>query len=157
MAALLPCPHCGESRRTLKLLTAQELAEQDSNYDGEFWEHSESWAVICNTSRPDGPGGCGASGGFFPTAREAVEAWNRRASPATQELPPVQVPPLPVKFEWIGACNCRGPDGPCADCESRQQARDEWFDEPVISPREAEAYARAAIALDRQLCAQARG
>lgn len=72
------CPFCGKGN-ALKLTTAQELAEQDSDYDGEFWEHSESWAVICDASQPRGPGGCGASGGFFETARRAVDAWNRRA------------------------------------------------------------------------------
>lgn len=72
------CPFCGKGN-ALKLMTAQELAQQDSDYDGEFWEHSESWAVFCDASRPHGAGGCGGSGGFFPTMRDAVEAWNRRA------------------------------------------------------------------------------
>lgn len=72
------CPFCGR-HDTLTLTTAQELAEQDSDHDGEFWEHSDSWAVICDASRPNGPGGCGASGGFFPSEDEAVAAWNRRA------------------------------------------------------------------------------
>ena len=75
---LKPCPFCGK-HNTLTVTTAQELAEQDSNYDGEFWEHSDSWAVMCDAHRPGGPGGCGASGGFFGTEVEAVATWNRRA------------------------------------------------------------------------------
>ena len=76
--ALKPCPFCGK-HNTLTLTTAQELAEQDSNYDGEFWEHSDSWAVMCDAHRPGGPGGCGASGGFFGAEADAVAAWNKRA------------------------------------------------------------------------------
>ena len=76
--ALKLCPFCGKNS-TLKLTTAQELAEQDSAYDGEFWEHSDSWAVMCDAHRPGGPGGCGASGGFFASKAEAVAAWNKRA------------------------------------------------------------------------------
>ena len=91
---LLPCPFCGQSH-TLVTITAQELAEQDSDYDGEFWEHSESWAVICDASRPDGPGGCGANGGFKPTKDEAIEVWNRRAAldskPATEQAEPLSM------------------------------------------------------------------
>lgn len=76
--ALKPCPHCG-LLHTLKLTTAQELAEEGED-DPEPWMHSDSWAVICDMSRPNGPGGCGASGGFYPSEAEAIEAWNRRAA-----------------------------------------------------------------------------
>ncbi len=76
--ALKACPFCGK-QHTLKLTTAQELAEEDGDYDGEFWEHSDSWAVMCDAHRPGGPGGCGASGGFKPSEIEAVQAWNLRA------------------------------------------------------------------------------
>ena len=31
--------------------------------------------VVCNVNK----GGCGASGGYYPTESEAIEAWNRRA------------------------------------------------------------------------------
>jgi hypothetical protein len=78
MNIMMRCPFCGKAH-ALKLMTAQELAEQDIDYDGEFWGHSDSWAVMCDASRPNGPGGCGASGGFFPSEAEAVAAWNRRA------------------------------------------------------------------------------
>ena len=71
------CPFCGR-RDALKLTTAQELAEEGED-DPEPWMHSESWAVLCDASRPGGPGGCGASGGFFPSEDAAVAAWNRRA------------------------------------------------------------------------------
>ena len=71
------CPFCGKAF-TLKLTTAQQLAEEGQD-EPEPWLHSEAWAVICDASRPNGPGGCGASGGFFPTEHDAVRAWNRRA------------------------------------------------------------------------------
>ncbi len=75
---LKPCPFCG-NLAALKLTTAQELEEEGDDDPG-YWEHSDSWAVICDASRPNGPGGCGASGGFFPSEEEAMTAWNRRAS-----------------------------------------------------------------------------
>lgn len=94
--ALKPCPFCGKTH-TAEITTAQELAEQDSDYDGEFWQHSDSFAVICNASRPNGPGGCGASGGFFATKAEAIAAWNRRAALASRdEVAPSDFPPEKV-------------------------------------------------------------
>lgn len=71
------CPFCGK-RDTLKLTTMQELIEEGED-DPEPWLHSDSWAVMCDASSPGGPGGCGASGGFFPSDHAAVAAWNRRA------------------------------------------------------------------------------
>jgi hypothetical protein len=70
---LPPCPFCGKS--VGKLTHARELAD-----DPEEYMHSDSWAVLCDAASPDGPGGCGASGGFFPTEAEAIAAWNRRAT-----------------------------------------------------------------------------
>jgi hypothetical protein len=81
---LKACPFCGKTH-TAKIIRAQELAEQDSDYDDEFWPHSDSFAVICDASIPNGPGGCGASGGFFPTEAEAVAAWQRRAALASRD------------------------------------------------------------------------
>ena len=98
--ALKPCPFCGKTH-TAEITTAQELAEQDSDYDGEFWQHSDSFAVICNASRPNGPGGCGASGGFFATKAEAIAAWNRRAALASRDEASQQPQGLPLH---IGAC-----------------------------------------------------
>ena len=71
------CPFCGQGH-TLKLTTAQEIAEEGED-DPEPWMHSDSWAVICDASKPGGPGGCGANGGFAPTEHEAVRKWNQRA------------------------------------------------------------------------------
>lgn len=84
---LLPCPFCGQAH-TMKLTTAQELAEEGED-DPEPWMHSDSFGVLCDASRPGGPGGCGASGGFFPSEREAVDAWNRRAALAAAVAEPV--------------------------------------------------------------------
>jgi hypothetical protein len=80
---LKPCPFCGKTN-ALKLTTAEELANEGED-DPMPWDHSPSWAVICDASKPLGPGGCGASGGFFPTEDDAIAAWNRRA-PHTMEL-----------------------------------------------------------------------
>ena len=80
-AALLPCPFCGKS--VCKVTTAAELAaEDDEDY---IDEHSPSWAVICDAHKPNGPGGCGASGGFFPSEAEAVSAWQARAAQPVAE------------------------------------------------------------------------
>lgn len=140
MTAPAPCPFCGS------------LNIDDEQ--GETYRWRRAYCVDCGVRGSEircQVTGSGANTRALAEARAAAfEEWNRRASPAPQALP-VVLPPLPVKFEWVGACNCRGPDGPCSDCESRSQARDEWFDEPSISPREAEAYARAAVAADRRM------
>lgn len=75
---LLPCPFCSLVR-SLKVVSAQELATEGDD-DPDPWEHSDSYAVVCDASRPNGPGGCGAQGGFKLTVTEAVENWNRRAA-----------------------------------------------------------------------------
>lgn len=96
--ALKPCPFC-ELHHSLKLTTAEELANEGED-DPEPWTHSDSFAVICDASRPNGPGGCGASGGFKPTAIEAIETWNRRAPSPTAEQP--ERPP----YCGSGHCSC---------------------------------------------------
>ena len=75
----LPCPFCGK-QHTIQVISAQELMGEDQ----EFWQHSESFGVVCDASTPDGKGGCGAMGGFKPTEDEAIEAWNTRAALAQQ-------------------------------------------------------------------------
>lgn len=77
MVDLIPCPFCGK-KHTLRLTTAEELANEGED-DPLPWEHAESWAVICDGSKPLGPGGCGATSGFQPTQDEAVALWNTRA------------------------------------------------------------------------------
>lgn len=75
----LPCPFCGK-QHTLQVISGQELMGEDQ----EFWQHSESFGVVCDASTPDGKGGCGATGGFKPTEDEAIEAWNTRTTLAQQ-------------------------------------------------------------------------
>lgn len=77
---LTACPFCGKTD-TLILTTAEELANEGED-DPAPWEHSPSWAVICDASKPRGPGGCGAQGGFMPAEAEAIAAWNRRSPTA---------------------------------------------------------------------------
>ena len=78
----LPCPFCGK-QHTLQVISGQELMGEDQ----EFWQHSESFGVVCDASTPDGKGGCGAMGGFKPTEDEAIEAWNTRTALAQQGEP----------------------------------------------------------------------
>jgi hypothetical protein len=73
--ALAPCPFCAHTTAP-KVTAASEL-----HGDEEGWyEHTESYAVICDASTPGGPGGCGCQGGFKPTPEAAIENWNRRAA-----------------------------------------------------------------------------
>lgn len=44
--------------------------------------------ALSDASKPDGPGGCGASGGYKLTEELAVEAWNTRALLAEQAQEP---------------------------------------------------------------------
>lgn len=78
----LPCPFCGK-QQTLQVISGQELMGEDQ----EFWQHSDSFGVVCDASSPDGKGGCGAMGGFKPTEDEAIEAWNTRTALAQQGDP----------------------------------------------------------------------
>lgn len=73
MSAFLPCPFCGQTD-PLKIITGAELMDDEQ----EYWTHSESFAVICNAAKPDGPGGCGACGGFGNSEADAVANWNKR-------------------------------------------------------------------------------
>lgn len=76
---LKPCPMCGKA--VAKVTTSSEMfPEQDDE------GNSESYAVVCDAHMPNGPGGCGASGGFAPTEAEAIAAWNRRAAPAAPDF-----------------------------------------------------------------------
>jgi hypothetical protein len=85
---LLPCPFCKKSG-ALKLTRASELfADEDEEVP---YMHSETYAVICDASSPNGPGGCGGQGGFKDTEQAAIEAWNRRAALSTQPAAPSPV------------------------------------------------------------------
>lgn len=77
METLKSCPFCGQSH-TLKITAASELfADEDEEVP---YMHSETYAVICDASKPKGPGGRGGQAGFHDTEAEAIEAWNRRAA-----------------------------------------------------------------------------
>lgn len=80
--ALLPCPFC--KHETAPIVTTADDLWPDHEDEG----NAPSFAVMCNAERPDGPGGCGASGGFRPSEAEAIATWNRRAStPAASPIP----------------------------------------------------------------------
>ena len=63
MEKLKPCPFCGEYG-SVRLMTRH-------GKDG--WR--DRFYVLCEYDS----GGCGASGGWYHTKEEAIEAWNRRA------------------------------------------------------------------------------
>lgn len=69
------CPFCGKSE-TLSIVTGQEFMDDDQ----EFWQHSESFAVVCDAAKPNGKGGCGGMGGFGGTEEDAVTNWNKRSN-----------------------------------------------------------------------------
>jgi len=74
-----PCPFCGKSDTLTIGKASDAFSELDDCGDPLPYMHTESYSVVCDSSKPDGPGGCGASGGYFPSEHEAVAAWNRRA------------------------------------------------------------------------------
>jgi len=78
---LKPCPMCGKS--VAKVTTSSDMFPEQED-EG----NSESYAVVCDAHMPNGPGGCGASGGFAQTEGEAIAAWNRRAAPVEPEPNP---------------------------------------------------------------------
>ncbi len=84
--------------------------------------------------------------------RRPFDSLLRDVKPAAQVVPASALPanirqlvwavPLPVQYEPIGGCTCRGPDGPCEACIANEEAHDEWLTEPSISPLEAADYGR---------------
>lgn len=56
---ILPCPFCGNS------------------WSPTYWkpEGSVNQTIVCDVHS----NGCGATGGYYGTKKEAIEAWNRRA------------------------------------------------------------------------------
>ena len=66
---LTPCPFCGKG--IARFVTCQEVRACGG------WracEEGRYLSIACSFQ----DGGCGASSGFFPTAQEAADAWNRR-------------------------------------------------------------------------------
>lgn len=74
---LMACPFCGKD--VADLTDCQEL---EACGDWEKCQRESFKAVVCSFL----PGGCGASTGFYPTAEEAVDAWNSRSRSAALKL-----------------------------------------------------------------------
>ena len=67
------CPFCLKED-SLAVISSTEVkdARAQSAHD------PASWVVVCDATMPGGRGGCGASGGFRGTPKEAIQAWNMR-------------------------------------------------------------------------------
>ena len=62
---LKPCPFCG--KHTAVILKEPTYGEERIN--------GYQYQVVCDVHEE----GCGGSGGYYDTIKEAKEAWNRRA------------------------------------------------------------------------------
>lgn len=69
------CPFCGK-KETVRIQTASEYVYESW---GALLDTNEQYQVVCNATTPIGPGGCGASTGFFDSEEKAVESWQTRA------------------------------------------------------------------------------
>ena len=67
---LAPCPFCGKD--IAKFSNCQEM-ELCKEFETCLYE-SHYFCVVCSMADH----GCGCSSGFYPTGREAADAWNRR-------------------------------------------------------------------------------
>lgn len=72
---LKPCPFCLSNNTYL--LDANEIDQTTNPQTNPFWAvaccmNQQEEMNVCNKL------GCGATGGYRPTRREAIEAWNRR-------------------------------------------------------------------------------
>lgn len=73
---LSPCPFCGKSET---VIVVSSFDDEDDEF-AEDHGHPECFAVVCSAKNPGGPGGCGASGGYFVDKPKAIAKWNRRAA-----------------------------------------------------------------------------
>lgn len=72
MKELKACPFCG--KQVAEITNCIEL-EDCANF--EACDNCGFVCVVCSANN----GGCGATGGYAPTEKQAVEKWNRRATP----------------------------------------------------------------------------
>ncbi len=100
-----PCPCCGK-QETVKIVRSSD----DENFD---FSHDDYYAIFCDASKPFGPSGCGASGGYRATLDEAIEVWNRRPSApkasAVPKFPRVMHEEGSGPYEVIGVAIGAGP------------------------------------------------
>lgn len=69
---LMPCPYCGKS--VARIVSCCENSCKDDDTGCEFCG-MKTVAVCCDFTK----GGCGATGGYRKTEKEAIEAWEERA------------------------------------------------------------------------------
>ncbi len=77
--ALAPCPFCGHASSP-KLTDSREFQD---DIDGCFDETNDvCYAIVCDASKPGGPGGCGGMSRFASKPEQAIAAWNTRTAVA---------------------------------------------------------------------------
>lgn len=76
---LKPCPFCGKETTDIVDCSETTCAFAIDCFCAETCLN-KMYAVVCNRTK----GGCGATGGYYRTKEEAIEAWNRRANELDQ-------------------------------------------------------------------------
>lgn len=92
MENILPCPFCGkaespsvETARSCEDCMHFEDEEKCPAYepfDDEWEDRCPFKTVVCTFDK----GGCGASGGWYPTREKAIAAWNKRMYHITEGI-----------------------------------------------------------------------
>lgn len=71
---LKSCPHCGKEAARFTDCTESVCSGHSCEYIATC--RCMTFAIVCDRHH----GGCGATGGYYRTKEEAIEAWNRRVN-----------------------------------------------------------------------------
>jgi hypothetical protein len=72
---ILPCPHCGSKNAPNLSFETGTTEKKGEN----TIETGDYWQVVCDASSDNSLGGCGASGSYHKTEKQAIKSWNRRS------------------------------------------------------------------------------